>query len=211
MHYARVRRTGDAGNAEYKYDPEQGCNANSCDREHFCKGLCSYHYWISQKPARREYYQKNKTYINAINKKYYKKNRKRRTELSKLWRIKNLEKVRRYNKNYRDKNLELVRERTRKWQKENPERVSLLQRRYRATKANLPGSFTAEEFERVKAFFDYKCVCCGEITPLEADHIVPISWPNSSDYIQNIQPLCKSCNGRKGNHHDMDYRIGVHA
>jgi len=50
------------------------------------------------------------------------------------------------------------------------------------------------------------CLCCREEKPLEPDHVIPVTW-GGGNTIDNIQPLCKSCNRRKGNRHATDYRI----
>ena len=78
---------------------------------------------------------------------------------------------------------------------------------YRAKKNGGGGSFTVEEFETLCNFYDNKCLCCGtpaHIKPLTADHVVPVSKYGSS-YIENIQPLCQSCNSSKGDK-TIDYR-----
>jgi 5-methylcytosine-specific restriction endonuclease McrA len=66
----------------------------------------------------------------------------------------------------------------------------------RAGKLGLNGSFTVEEWKGICAQYDYKCAICGSEEPLTADHIIPMS-KDGSNLIQNIQPLCKSCNSRK--------------
>jgi len=85
-------------------------------------------------------------------------------------------------------------------------------RRARVKKAE--GNFTAEEFHKLLANFE-ACPMCqrkwddipltkGKKVPWTADHIVPITplkegdLPGAND-ISNIQPLCYSCNSKKGN------------
>ena len=69
------------------------------------------------------------------------------------------------------------------------------------------GSFTSKEFKEKLSLFK-KCPICkrkwdeikipkGKKTVIAADHIVPIS-KGGKNTIDNIQPLCFSCNSRKG-------------
>jgi len=55
--------------------------------------------------------------------------------------------------------------------------------------------------------FDNCCVCCGhefDRKALTRDHVVPKS-KGGTWRIYNIQPLCKKCNGLKGDK-TIDYR-----
>jgi len=63
---------------------------------------------------------------------------------------------------------------------------------------NIEGSHSLEEWENLKQKYNHKCAKCNESKPLTKDHIIPMS-KGGSDYIINIQPLCKICNCRKGN------------
>lgn len=73
-------------------------------------------------------------------------------------------------------------------------------------KHNIEGSHTVEEWLALCRKFKNRCVCCGEKRKLEEDHIVPLTKPGATDFISNIQPLCRACNAIKGNRNAIDYR-----
>ena len=69
------------------------------------------------------------------------------------------------------------------------------------------GSYTLEEWQNLVALFN-RCPRClrewdsiqslaGRASVITVDHIVPIS-KGGSNSIQNLQPLCYSCNSKKG-------------
>jgi 5-methylcytosine-specific restriction protein A len=105
-----------------------------------------------------------------------------------------------------------IRERRRLHRKTNPEIYTAIDKahfsRRRSRKTQAGGSFTPQQWRKLKMRYSYTCLCCGRREPeikLTADHVIPITRDGTSD-ISNIQPLCYSCNSRKYNK-IIDYRI----
>lgn len=95
-----------------------------------------------------------------------------------------------------------------KWRKENREATCAISARRRARIYGNEGDYTGVEFKKLCSQYDNRCLACGRNDiPLTADHIVPVSC-GGSNYIDNIQPLCQSCNSSKGTK-TIDYRQGV--
>jgi 5-methylcytosine-specific restriction endonuclease McrA len=62
---------------------------------------------------------------------------------------------------------------------------------------------------RIKVFdmYGHKCLKCGNEDFLQVDHIKPRSlYPELELDINNLQILCKSCNIKKSNKNEIDYR-----
>ncbi len=91
------------------------------------------------------------------------------------------------------------------------ENTLLINRQRIIKKKNLGGHFTLERWNNLKKKYDYMCLSCKGREPkitLSVDHIVPVSvWESwikmhtdvkyQCNDIENIQPLCRSCNSRK--------------
>jgi len=78
----------------------------------------------------------------------------------------------------------------------HPERIAHLKARRYARQRNAEGSHTFEEWQDLCQKNKWKCANCKEKKQLTKDHIIPLS-EKGTDYISNIQPLCRSCNSRK--------------
>lgn len=83
--------------------------------------------------------------------------------------------------------------------KNNPENIAHLKSRRYAREKNAEGSHTLNEWEDLKRNNGNLCAICRQPKKLTKDHITPLSL-GGTDYIYNIQPLCKNCNSRKWKH-----------
>ncbi len=90
------------------------------------------------------------------------------------------------------------------WEK-NRDRMLVQGRNRRARLRGVPGTHTEAEWIALCERFDYRCVCCGERKPLECDHVIALARVDSTNDISNIQPLCESCNSKKGRD-SIDFR-----
>ena len=138
--------------------------------------------------------------FKKYNKEYKKKHKKKHKKKNALWYRKNKKYVHEYYlKNYKRHLIQNA-----AWRKLHPEVSKASQARRRTRKSKAGGTFTAKQFMTLCTLYEYKCLCCHKKKPLEADHIISIAKGRTSN-ISNIQPLCRSCNSRKGTK-TIDYR-----
>lgn len=70
--------------------------------------------------------------------------------------------------------------------------------------AKSKGDRTKEQWISMLERFNNCCVKCGGDGVIQKDHIIPI-YKGGSNSIDNLQPLCISCNTAKGSD-QTDYR-----
>ncbi len=146
--------------------------------------------------------------------KFREANREKRREDSRKWGEANRDKKRESERRRRDANPERHRERqreiSRRWQSAYPEKRRAIVHRRRTRISGGGGSYTDAEFIALCKQYGNRCVnprCPNQHldeVKLTADHVVPVAIGGSS-YISNIQPLCQTCNSRKGTR-IIDYR-----
>ncbi len=118
-----------------------------------------------------------------------------------------LEHYRQIGRKSRDKHAEERNAYQREYGKANRDKLTLYTNNRRARKLFAKGSHTDEEWQVLKAKYNFKCLCCGKQEPeikLTRDHIRPLIL-GGSDSIDNIQPLCAKCNSKKSLR-QIDYR-----
>ena len=125
-------------------------------------------------------------------------------EYSRLYRFKHPDWKKESNKKYKGKyhyDKERKKEWNRRWAEKHPEKYKECYKNADYRRRHAIGKHTFAEWELVKKRYNYCCPVCNRCEPeikLTEDHICPLS-KGGSNYIVNIQPLCQSCNSRKGN------------
>lgn len=105
---------------------------------------------------------------------------------------------------YYQANLEKKRERSRAWLRTRSDWTRARHANQAAAKHGVVGIVTEADIASVFMTYGRLCLACGSSERVEIDHVVPLSQkgPNHKD---NMQPLCRTCNARKGAQ-TIDYR-----
>jgi len=138
-----------------------------------------------------------------------------KAKMRKSWRSRHPDLHRAHCRTYYENNKEKKFEYDRKWKKDNPEKVKLYSRnsisrnrvriyhtnrQYAARRRGSQGTYTLVEWEQLKQTYDFTCPQCFRSEPeitLTRDHKIPLIL-GGTNQIDNIQPLCFSCNCSKG-------------
>lgn len=200
------------------------CSIPGCGRKHFGKGFCQRHYQAEymKRPGVRErrleiyrkYHQsprgqeKNREHARgyrARNPDAWVKWRSEHPEALKTSRLKSKPKKAEYHRHYAARPevhaRRLAQSRAYRKTPKGLESARYYNERRRARKLKVKGSFTKEEWLKVRDATDGVCSYCGKyvgVEKLTLDHIVPLS-KGGTNYITNIRAICKRCNSRRGN------------
>jgi 5-methylcytosine-specific restriction endonuclease McrA len=123
-----------------------------------------------------------------------------------------------YRRAYRETHREEFRAHSKRYTRRHPDRVRATQRAYwqrhpekkamhahrRRTREQAGGTYNDQQWQSLCDWFGGVCLACGLATALEVDHVIAVSTggPNT---IENLQPLCGTCNKSKGTR-PLDYR-----
>jgi hypothetical protein len=168
----------------------RNCHKRPIDkpRSTYCCSVCfdkkkAYKQTEKYKRGAAERHLRNKEKLNSRSREWQKNNPDRRRKNVSAWISKNPGKPNEYTKAYQSK---------------HPEQVTKSSRKRREQFKEIVGTFTLEEWVTLCERFNNACLWCGEIgIKLTIDHVVPVVR-KGTNYISNIQPLCGSCNAKKG-------------
>lgn len=137
------------------------------------------------------YYVENKDAVNARNAK---------------WLQENADKKKKIDAKYREENKEKIRLANAKWASENTESRLANWRNRDAMMRNAEGTHTAQDVKSIYDSQDGECVYCGAdlSSGYHVDHIMPLVL-GGSNWPENLQCLCPTCNLRKGPKHPDDW------
>jgi 5-methylcytosine-specific restriction endonuclease McrA len=113
--------------------------------------------------------------------------------------LKRVIQTRESNRRWRHRHPEDHRRCNAEWRRRNKDKVNFMNRRREHLIRGAAGYLTYEEWQEIKARFNYTCPQCGKKEPeikLTIDHITPISKGGTNNK-ENIQPLCSRCNSAK--------------
>jgi len=149
----------------------------------------------------------------AVKRKWKAANRDRINEQTRQAYAENPESFNARSRKWQKANPEKGREKTRRYRKENPDKMRLWGRLNEQTrtarKAQLPSSFTEEDWQRALDYFDGCCAVCGRppglFHTIAMDHWIPLASSDCPGHIvTNVIPLCHGIDGCNNSKRDRD-------
>lgn len=114
------------------------------------------------------------------------------------WRKNRPEHVKAYEKRYEMTHRAQRREAERRRFLKDPHKFHAKEHARRARRVNAPGTYTAATLKKLFTVLGRVCLCCHDSRKkITVDHVRPLAAGGSNDLL-NLQPLCSSCNSKKG-------------
>lgn len=164
--------------------------------------------WYAKNKRKRDAYKKAYDHARHAN------NPEKKRRAAKEWRLAHPDRAKAAYQNHYAANRERIIQRAIEYHRAHPERTSVKNARWarshrpllnfanrvnKRLRRGMVGSHTFAEWQALKAHYNFRCLGCRRQEPeiqLTEDHIVPVTM-GGTNYISNIQPLCKSCNSKK--------------
>jgi len=147
------------------------------------------------KASVRQYREQNPDKTKETSRKYWEKNRDQlKIKLRESYRKHHAARRAKARDDYA-KNPEKTKEHARQWRVSNPEKRKIQTHRRRALRL-AGGSYTVEQWTALCNWFGNICLACGSPNSLTVDHVIPLT-KHGRNTIDNLQPLCFSCNSSK--------------
>jgi 5-methylcytosine-specific restriction endonuclease McrA len=155
-----------------KYNSEHHAEAAARTRKHYREN------GEIIREKRRDCHTRNREDENNKHKEWYQKNREQQNLISSNYYYSNQD----YFKEYRQEHAE-------RYLEHRKNRMGLI-------RAN-GGDLTIDQWHEIRNKYGNKCLCCGTTEKISLDHIIPVT-KSGKHTAENVQPLCVSCNSRKG-------------
>lgn len=195
--YAPSARKAEAAAAGLKtYDPGQPCKNGHYAHRFISNNGCA----ECLKIQSRKYHKKNRDRRLECMRELAKQNPEDNARRSLVWYYKNPDKAKAMRAAQYRADPERWKKAVQQWASENPDRVTVYRRNRKARLKAGGGCLTIEDWQEIKTRYSHRCACCKKHdneSPLTMDHIWPLS-KGGRHHKSNIQPLCRSCNARKG-------------
>ena len=159
---------------------------------------------------RKVYRELNHAKICLDQKRYYLENKEKIKEYQGGYRDCNRELVNKNQKRYYHENTDRAMESQSKYYNGNRDKIRHMRAMYRARKRGAVGWYTLDDWQKLLDVSGGVCPSCKMdvgVDSLTRDHIIPVS-KGGSNWLDNIQPLCHSCNCSKNDLHCTNYLQG---
>ena len=92
-----------------------------------------------------------------------------------------------------------------KWRDENRHKISVYRKRRKYNQRGASGAFTEEQLSARIVYYGGRCFYCNSDNATTIDHRIPIS-KGGTNWPSNLVPCCKSCNSRKRDKTETEFR-----
>ena len=125
------------------------------------------------------------------------RDKEKRKIRAKIWNHSHPDRVKDLHKKWVASNPNKQKEYTKKYINSHLDKVYHSKHLQRVRHRNIEGVHTLKEWKSLCDVFGNVCLWCRKKKKLTIDHVVPII-KSGTGWITNIQPLCHSCNSKKG-------------